>query len=112
MLRVWILSVEATVHFGIFSQKEADPIAQSALSEIQTDEIPNQFVLKYNSTKYKNSNIQITTKMQQKDDWTAESAKPYQKFTLNSLLLFVQSVTISFKLVKIFKIMTPEASRL
>ena len=109
MLRVWILSVEATVHFGIFSQKETDPIAQSALSEIQTDDILNQFVLKYKSTKYKNSNIQITTKMQQKDDWTAESAKPYQKFTLNSLLLFVQSVTISFKLVKIFKIMTRQS---
>ena len=96
VLRVWVLSVEATVHFGIFSQKEADRIAQSALSEIQTGEIPNQFV-----SKYKNSNIQITTKMQQKEDWAAESAKPYQKFTLNSLLLFVQSVAISYELVKI-----------
>ena len=75
-----MVSVEATVHFGIFSQRETDTIAQSALSEIQTDEIQNQLVL---IQKYKIQKLKYT-KYNKNAKEGRLSAKPYHKFTLNS----------------------------
>ena len=89
MLRVWILSVEATVHFGIFSQREADPIAQSALSEIQTDEEKNFFKIQ----KYKIQNLKYTYHDKNATEGRL-SAKPNQKFNLSQFVNFGDLVKI------------------